>query len=65
VDGQLLHGAFKAVCTNSVFSEIHLLAHIHQWHAHNLAALRKSWKFPDIPVQHPPKHTVLGGNCRG
>jgi len=22
----------------------------------------RAGKFPDIPVQHPPKHTVLGGN---
>jgi hypothetical protein len=63
--GQLLHGAFKAVCTNSFSSEIHLLVHIHQWNAHSLATLRKSWKFPDIPVQHPPEQTVLGGNWRG
>jgi hypothetical protein len=39
MDGQLLHGAFQAACTNSVFSEIHLLVHIHQWHAHSLATL--------------------------
>jgi len=51
MDGQLLHAAFKAVCTNSVCWEIHLLVHVHQWHAHTLATLRKSWKIPRYTCQ--------------